>query len=84
MSIEALYTEIEQARTTLHDFHALLSNDQLPETRPSRNGFLTLTPVPAKSAVFLVTTVKPLISAIAAICLSISCPASGTRSRPHT
>ena len=40
MSIEALYTEIEPARTTLHDFHALLSNGQydLSVPRPALDG----------------------------------------------
>jgi len=55
-----------------------------PAAQSGRNGFLRLTPVPAKSAVFLVTTVKPLVSAMAATCLSISCSGCGTRSRPQT
>jgi hypothetical protein len=34
------------------------------------NGLINLTPVPVMSSMFLLTTVKPLVSAVAAICLS--------------
>lgn len=40
MSIETLYTEIEQARTALHDFHSILSSGQadLNAPRPALDG----------------------------------------------
>lgn len=40
MSIDALFAEVEQARTALHDFHSVLSSGQydLNEPRPSLEG----------------------------------------------
>lgn len=40
MSIDALFVEVEQARTALHDFHSILSSGQydLNAPRPSLEG----------------------------------------------
>ena len=48
------------------------------------NGFISLTPVCAKSAVLRVTTVRSLTRPMAAICLSSSCSGLGTLNRPQT
>ena len=48
------------------------------------NGFTSVTPRPEKCAVLRVTSVRPCVSAVAAICLSIAFSGCGTRKRPHT